>query len=312
MRIQETKLEIIEDIVYVLASIMEQARDQFLSNYQDNKDKLRINFDVSTSKLLELVRKDKDLLTIDLSDDDVLVKTILKWLYKGLDHNKKYLAPILRPYLNGLFSTSYAISWHIEHVQDVDSTEEMEAIGAFAELVNDVKLTPARGLIDAVNKNWNWAKAVLEMVEKTNLRMIFTPERGKVFRHILLMPNKKKPPVDRNRRKTIDVCQTTLQFRSVFLTMLNKGKIENEYSKPIHYILKEQNPLSVISKKFHRNGDHRCCGDIIQILLSSQKGTVSSLLNLILTFSFSNFTLTLFLRYCKKRLTFFRLKIGRN
>lgn len=62
---------------------MDQARDQYLfsqTNQNILKNKLRINcnYNVSTSKLVELMRKDKELLAMNLEDDLDLVKVFSK------------------------------------------------------------------------------------------------------------------------------------------------------------------------------------------------------------------------------------------
>lgn len=226
----------LEDVIFILVSIMDQARDQYLASQTHpsvvkNRQKIKVNFNAYTTKLVDLMRRDRELLTFNCEDDLVLVKVILKWLYKAMDQNKRYLGPILRPYLSNLFSTSHAISWHIDLIKNRISNDELDALGSFAELVNSGKITPAQGLIDAVNKNWLWAKSMLAMVEKNTLRVIFISGRGKVYRHILSLPSYQRTSLD-SGSKTLDSpvgkneigTQKTLPNRSYFNTLLTESK----------------------------------------------------------------------------------------
>lgn len=139
-----------------------------------------------------------------------------------MDQNKKCLALILRPFLNMIFMASHAISWHIDQIKNIDMRDELEALGAFAVLINDGKITPAQGLVDAYNKKWNWAKYMLELVGEGNLRLIFTPKRNKVTKHILSMPVAKKPQI---YRKNVEVKRSfSFNDRNYFNSLLNKGR----------------------------------------------------------------------------------------
>lgn len=215
---------------------MDQARDQYLSNQTNpniikNRPKIKTNFNSYTTKLVEMMRKDRELLSFNCDEDLTLVKLILKWLYKAMDQNKRYLGPILRPYLSNLFATSHSVSWHIDFIKRRISNDELDALGTFAELVNSAKITPAQGLIDAVNKNWAWAKSMLAMVEKNTLRVVFISDRAKVYRHILSLPSYQRnngesgcktlesPTVKAENRR-----QKTLPNRSYFNTLLSESK----------------------------------------------------------------------------------------
>ncbi|CAH1956180.1 unnamed protein product [Acanthoscelides obtectus] len=273
----------LDDIIFILVDILDQARDQYLSsqtnpNILKNKLKINNNYCSSTAKLVDLMRKDKELMNLNLEDDMVLVKTILKWLYKAMDYNKRYLGPLLRPYLSNLFAASHAISWHIDSIKKRASSDEIEALGTFSELVNSAKITPAQGLIDAVNKDWNWAKSMLTMVEKSTLRVVFIEERGKVYRHILSLPSYQKKEIQTGS-KTLDLSvakseartQNTLPncyFNSI-LTGKNDKHLEDGI--PQHDHLKLASPMTLLLRKRHRRGEHRGGGDIFKALASMQK-----------------------------------------
>lgn len=189
-----------------------------------------MQFDASTTKLVETVRKDKESANLDLQDDVVLVKTILKWLYKGIEQSKRCLGPVLKPYLNTLFHASHSASWHLEVIKKMSQSDEMEALGAFAGLINDGCITPAQGLLDAINKNWNWAKDMLKLIEHGTLRVTFIPKRGYVLRHILSLPNYKQPDtIDGSKTlqqvpkmKCEDYRRLTLPSRNYFNTIVKK------------------------------------------------------------------------------------------
>lgn len=52
----------------------------------------------------------------------------------------------------------------------------------------------------------------------------------------------------------------------------NKGEPCNV---PWYCVLRDSSPMTLIFQQVHRNGDHRCNGDIVQTLLSMQKMNVS-------------------------------------
>lgn len=227
----------LEDVIFILVTIMDQARDQYLStqthpNIVKNKLKIKSNYNTCTSKLVDIMRKDPELQHLNFEDDLVLVKVILKWLYRAMDQNKRYLAPILRPYLNYLFTTSHAISWHIDSIKGRTSKDELTALGKFAEQVNSGKTTPAQGLSDCVDKNSSWAKAMFSMVEDKTLRVVFLPGRAQVYRHILSLPSQPKKeiesgcktlgaPVEKQEHRK----ELTLPTRSYFSTLLKESKL---------------------------------------------------------------------------------------
>lgn len=194
----------LEDVIYILVTIVEQARDKFLENLPKTatvdltRSKLRREFDLATAKLIDLIRKEKEITKMEFIDDITMVKIILKWLYKGLDHNKKSLAPVLRPYLRVLFVTSHGASWHLEAIKQQEVEDEATALGTFAKLVNKGTITPAQGLVDSISKNWNWAKSMLRVIEEENIRLIFVPERGKISKHILYLPEDKTKETAKN------------------------------------------------------------------------------------------------------------------
>lgn len=215
---------------------MDQAKDQYLStqtnpNIVKNKLKIKSNYNTYTSKLVDIMRRDVELQNFNFDDDLNLVKIILKWLYRAMDQNKRYLAPILRPYLVNLFTTSHAISWHIESIKNRANNDEVEALGTFAEQINSGRVTPAQGLNECVDKNLKWAKSMWNMVEKNALRVVFLSGRGQVFRHILSLPSQDKKELQ-SGSKTLGAAverqecrkELTLPSRNYFSTILRESK----------------------------------------------------------------------------------------
>lgn len=230
------KDEPLEDVIFILVTIMDQARDQYLSNSNSpnvvkNRTKIKSHYNTYMSKLVDIIRKDKEINNHDFSDDTVLVKIILKWLYKAMDQNRRYLGPILRPYLNYLFVTSHSISWHIDSIKQRQCDEELNSLGKFCELVYKGQITPAEGLIDAVNKHWNWAKQMMKMVEKNTLRVVFVSDRGKVYRHILSLPSYDRrknlegsKTLESDKKKREIRRQKTMPNRNYFNSILKESK----------------------------------------------------------------------------------------
>lgn len=211
----------LEDLIYLLVTITQQARDQYSTKY-----KIKTKFDTATTKLIENIRKEKHNQTLELHDDTILVKTILRYLYKGSKQNKRIYAP----YLNSLYQTSHALAWHLEFLKNLQQDDELEALGSFCRLVGEARITPAQGLLDAVAKNWNWAKDMLRQVQEGNVRLIFVPERGKVFRHILSLANKKREhatdsskTLQNSKIKDGVARRSTLPSRNYFATILKRG-----------------------------------------------------------------------------------------
>ncbi|KAK9885290.1 hypothetical protein WA026_010784 [Henosepilachna vigintioctopunctata] len=219
----------IEDVIYLTILVMDQAKEFFLNKIDPIKrvSKIKNKYNNRTTKFIDLMRADQNFSTQKLSDDLLTVKTILKWLYRAIDYDKKILAPILRSYLNKLFQSSFAISWHLESIKERLNTSELESLGCFCKLVNSGEITPAQGLLDGSNKNWIWAKEILNMVEKHTLRIVFVSDRGKIYRHILSLPSynkRKKLDSKENSFRSISRRGSTLPDRNYFTTIMRRGE----------------------------------------------------------------------------------------
>lgn len=162
-----------EDLIYLLTSILDQAKALYSSKRNgDTKIKRSIksysrgipkrdsmksskkvdSYEAAVSHLMDEVRKDVSTSSVDLAVDSVLVKEVLKWLYHGMDTNRHHLSPILRPYLNRLFAMSHESCWHIEEWKRRQENQELYALGKFAKLVVEEELSPRDGIADAIRK----------------------------------------------------------------------------------------------------------------------------------------------------------------
>ncbi|XP_050311537.1 uncharacterized protein LOC126747086 [Anthonomus grandis grandis] len=278
----------LEDIIFILVSLLDQAKEQYLASAKPNstnKTKIKSNYSGYVSKLVDLIRKDKEVFSnktpLDLNDDLTLVKVILKWLYKAMDQNKKYFGPILRPYLNNVFLSSYHVSYHLELIKERLKSDEVDALGSFCNLVNCGTVTPAQGLMDSINKKWQWANDMLKMVEKNTLRLVFVQDKGKVYRHILSLPSYNRGDTAGSSSKTWTekaynvksiLRKTTLPGRNYFSSLVSE-EIKHQET-PQHENLKVNSPLTVIFGKKHRVGQHRCAGDLLKAMAAMQKLSV--------------------------------------
>lgn len=57
--------------------------------------------------------------------------------------------------------------------------------------------------------------------------------------------------------------------------LVTESEVSN-VAKPHHCALRCSSPLTSIALTFHRQGDHRCSGDVIQSLLAMQKLNVKT------------------------------------
>lgn len=216
---------------------MEQARDLHLKNtYTLNPTKIKTKFDTFTSKLIESLRKDKTIYQINTTDDVSFVKIVLKWLHKSLDFNKKYLQWMLKPYLELLYNTSHSMSFYLESIKERDSIDEIESLGIFSRLVNLREITPAQGLVDSINKNWLWAKDMLEVLELTNLRIVFVPDISVVARYMLSLPkddkNVENHEINLNK---IEKFEEHTKSRNYLSTIARKGK-KNSHNCVLYFV----------------------------------------------------------------------------
>lgn len=126
--------------------------------------KLKDYYDASSACLIDAVRRDPEIRHSDLTDSLFTMKIILQWLHKGAKDDKKYLGPVLKPYLDGLFVSSLENSWFLENLEG-RSVKELEGLKEYCVGVHDGIVEPCMGLLDAAKK-FSWAKAMVDFVDR--------------------------------------------------------------------------------------------------------------------------------------------------
>ncbi|CAH0585444.1 unnamed protein product [Chrysodeixis includens] len=210
--IQATSLdqEPVEDLIHILAVMLDQARDLYLNNfhtrsaaefnrelsvYRSKKwNKLKDYYDASSSCLIDAVRRDPELRREDLKDPITVMKKILNWLYKGAKDDKKYLGPVLKPYLDGLFGSSMENSWFLEDFEAKKGLQEYEGLKEYCMGVHDGSLEPCMGLLDAAKK-FAWAKAMVDFVDRfrhIEFRLIFPTGEGMAVSYPIKLPSRRE------------------------------------------------------------------------------------------------------------------------
>ncbi|GBP16071.1 hypothetical protein EVAR_94410_1 [Eumeta japonica] len=177
--------ECVEDVIHVLAIMLDQARDLYLQNnypqpmrtaeevdrehvtYRLKKwNKLKDYYDASSACLIDTVRRDPDLKKEDFSDETNIIKNILNWLYKGAKDDKKYLGPVLKPFLDSLYTSSLENSMFLEDFDSKKCATEHEGLKDYCLGVHEGHLDPSLGLLNAAKK-FAWAKAVIDFIDRS-------------------------------------------------------------------------------------------------------------------------------------------------
>jgi hypothetical protein len=119
-----------------------------------------------------------------------------------MDDDRRYLAPVLSPYLNSLFAASHQNGWHLEECRRrlSDHAEEMRVLGSYCNLVAESEVNATGALMDAVNKGWVWAENMLDTADylmqsdvtgqpEVGLQLLLTPAEGEVIRRSVAVPS---------------------------------------------------------------------------------------------------------------------------
>ncbi|CAG4982654.1 unnamed protein product [Colias eurytheme] len=208
IQVTSVHLESIEDLIHIMAIILDQARDSYMNNinnrnigefdreltiYRSKKwNKLKDYYDASSACLIDAVRRDKDL---QLEDDETsLMSLVLHWLYKGAKEDKKYLGPVLKPYLDDLFTSSLENSWFLEDFDAKNCDSELDGLKEYCLGVHEGFIEPCMGLLGAAKKH-AWAKAVVDFVDRhrhTEFRLIFPTGDGLAVSYPLKIPSRRE------------------------------------------------------------------------------------------------------------------------
>ncbi|CAG4959322.1 unnamed protein product [Parnassius apollo] len=204
------QLEPIEDLIHILAIALDQARDAYINNFQAKTvgefdreltvyrskkwNKLKDYYDASSACLIDAVRRDPELRREDLKDEANLMKNVLLWLHKGAKEDKKYLGPVLRPYLDGLFNVSMENSWFLEDFDASRCEMEYEGLGEYCMGVHNGEIEPCMGLLDAAKK-FTWAKAMVDFLERyrhIEFRLVFPTGEGLAVSYAAKLPSRRE------------------------------------------------------------------------------------------------------------------------
>ncbi|XP_034832300.1 uncharacterized protein [Maniola hyperantus] len=205
--------ESIEELIHILAILLDQARDIYftlharsnlqpavgefdreMAVYRSKKwNKLKDYYDASSACLIDAVRRDPDVRKEDLTDDLTVMKNVLHWLYKGAKDDKKYLGPVLKPFLNDLHVTASENSWFLEDFEAKKCTGEFEGLKEYCLKVHD-GMEPCVGLLDAA-KRFTWAKALVDLVDRYrhfDFRLVFPTGEGLAVSYPVKLPSRRE------------------------------------------------------------------------------------------------------------------------
>ncbi|XP_048509592.1 uncharacterized protein LOC105689999 [Athalia rosae] len=284
-----------ENLIHLLTLTLRQARDQIYAatDRRHRKETRRkilgrksnnaatTYFENSVDVLVDIVRRDRETAYLDLENHTVLAKTLVKWLYFGMEHDKKTLGPILRPYLGNLFNSSHENAWHVESWRKRDEifNTEMRSLSLFCKLVTTQEISPANGVVDSFSKGWTWAENVTKMIERSEngLRLVFLSD--KVARYNLTFANNKGLNMystwSKARNVSNAVKRTTLA-RTNMITMSNllpnADPGENRVQELAgHVVLREMSPLTSVVSMGRRRGRQRGPGGLVPALVALNK-----------------------------------------
>ncbi|XP_045478436.1 uncharacterized protein LOC123683435 isoform X2 [Harmonia axyridis] len=216
----------VEDVIYLTIILMDQARYHYMKNMKQDKkqSKFERQYVLHTSKFIELLREDQNIKSLNLEEDIVVVGTIVNMLHRAVDFEEKYIGRVLQPYLKDLYEISFVISWHLEDIKRRLNDDELKSLGCFCKLVNSGEITPEQGLEDALEKNWTWAKDMMELIEKREVRIFLIPDREKVNQYVVY-PNEKSS--GDTKRRNLPRRKDTLLGQNYFNTLRSKGLSRN-------------------------------------------------------------------------------------
>ncbi|KAL4712082.1 hypothetical protein ACJJTC_005318 [Scirpophaga incertulas] len=217
IQLTSTADEGVESLIHILAIMLDQARDVYvnnmqrrttgqfdreLSNYRSKKwNKLKDYYDASSACLIDAVRRDPDLRRENLKDQLNIMKQILRWLHKGAKDDKKYLGPVLKSYLDELYTCSIENSWFLEDFDSKNCDKEYEGLKEYCVGVHDGNIEPCMGLVEAAKK-LTWAKAMVDFLDRfrnVEFRLVFPTGDGMAVSFAAKLP----PPRELRAARTL-------------------------------------------------------------------------------------------------------------
>ncbi|XP_073970585.1 uncharacterized protein isoform X2 [Rhodnius prolixus] len=290
-----------EDLIFLISSILEQAKHAYLGTSRLVTTYRRTSgprsrprtvceaYDLAANRLLDEVRINKSSQELDINDDRAVVRDVIKWLYHGVDSEKKTLAPVLRPYMDKLFTVSHENCWYATEWNRRQESDEIKALGKFCRLVSDGKISVNDGIVDAYCKGWSWAESIIKTSSELadGVELILTPASGKVIRHRVTETKldlnlvgmsrslgRRKVTSDGKVLTSATLPRHTKPFRECLKSRLNRTKEDDELLTTSHNILKNANPMVLTMEAMHRYGNHRGLGSIVHALITLRKFSV--------------------------------------
>ncbi|KAJ8675297.1 hypothetical protein QAD02_011083 [Eretmocerus hayati] len=273
-----------ENLIYLMSLVLQQAKDQVnvsslgrrkkrnrrRSQAERKRSCAKAYFDKSVDLLLDVVRKDRETAYLDLENHTVMAKTLLKWLYFGMDEDKKVLKPLLRPYLGNLFNASHEYAWHVESWRKRHDmyASEIRSLSLFCKLASSREILPANGIVDALSRGWSWADGIARMIERSGngLGLVFlTPERvlskarsaGNALRRANIARN--------SMIVATDSLPCLCDDEDYHVRDVSDDKVAG------HTELRESSPLTFVAAMARRRGRQRGPGGLIPALVSLNK-----------------------------------------
>ncbi|XP_032517507.2 uncharacterized protein LOC116770231 isoform X1 [Danaus plexippus] len=259
-------LEGVEHLVQLLAVMLDQARDLYLwdrrtadgsdpqlAAYRSKKwSKLKDYYDASSAYLIDAVRRDPELVREDLSDELTVMRHVISWLQKGAKEDKKYLGPVLKPYLLQLHTTAVENSCFLEGFDVRRSSSELDGLKEYCRSVLDGK-DAGEGLLLAGAK-YGWARVMVELVNKyrhSDFRVVFPTGDGLAVSYVVKLPPRERSQLTLSRR---DKAEAKLRLaRRCVLAAFNNVMIGRSQSKMCRYESTEEILASVKNGNYWRN-----------------------------------------------------------
>uniref|UniRef100_A0A8D8VYG2 Mab-21-like HhH/H2TH-like domain-containing protein n=1 Tax=Cacopsylla melanoneura TaxID=428564 RepID=A0A8D8VYG2_9HEMI len=290
----DDKANITEDIIYLLNVLAEQAKQYYATRKQtltiDKKSVRLKSFDLSFSTLLDDVKADLKKVSFDFTNDQILVYYILKWLYRATERDGKFLEPVLKPYLIKLYIASHECNWFLEEWKTRMNKDEMNTLRKYCHLVVKGRMNISDGLLDFVNKGWEWAGAMLNIAGEVNdgLELIFTPSPQLALCHQLrISPSasggfmtrslgRSQPPRKSDMNALTSATFTLPRLgRNMESIDFLKAQIADSYEIPSVYCrLRDFSPFTLLVDFSRRYGSHRGFGNVVAALIMLQKFTI--------------------------------------
>lgn len=148
----------IEDALYIISLIFEQAKRSYLLNLKVTKGshrsmdpKIESQYSEGVKQTLKHVKESPGHI---FSSDFQAVKFILEALYESTIVSKA-IRKILNPYLKAFSISTHENCWYLEEWRNRIYNDELMALRIFSKLVSEKKIKFKIGLLDALQKGMN-------------------------------------------------------------------------------------------------------------------------------------------------------------